>query len=391
MTNLRVGYLARNTGSVSDVELKSARDLMTSTGGNTGNLAFFRGTREMFDDEIVLIQHGADANDYRDQIDKLVIPAANFLNPDWDFGTSAQLIEGLGKECLVFGLGAQAQSENQVLTLRDGTVRFLQAAAAHAKTIFVRGQFTVEVCRRYGVRNTEPLGCPSITLNGDPSLGVSTSDRIGRPLERLYCAGASLKSENEELERGLFDMIKLLPGSTYCVQAPAELLDLADGTAQSEGTAPKVIGTLQKFLSPQTTVDAFKRDFLIAARYFSDVTCWTNHTAGHSYSVCTRIHGGIISLMGGVPTLAAGHDARIRELCEAMLIPCRPPGEIARKLSSLPEYFSSLGYDGAKFDERRAEIARTYYHHIEQCGMTPSLKLARLAGCIDSKRPTKDR
>ena len=114
----------------------------------------------------------------RDRIDRFVFPAANQLNPDWDLQALADLVEGLDKECIVMGLGAQAHHEGQDITLRPGTINFLKALSDHARTIFVRGPYTAEICAKYGVTNVEPLGCPSITLNPDPTLGRLIQSRF---------------------------------------------------------------------------------------------------------------------------------------------------------------------------------------------------------------------
>ncbi len=378
MAKSKVAYFARNTGRVSGPGL-SVSGVMDETGGNTGNLLFFRAARELFEEEVVLAGRTTAVESFADSVDKIVISAANFLNPDWDFRGLGNMIEKLGKECLVFGLGAQSQQEGEIPRLQDGTIHFLRAAAAHSRTIFVRGAYSARVCEHYGVRNVQAAGCPSVTLNGNPQLGAQIQARIGQPLARLYCAGATFKKDTQPLERNLFALINALPGSLYCVQNPEPVLALADGIYHASGGLSEFAGRAHQFLDPESDLAGFLARFARVAGYFTDVAAWLQDAASYDYSVCTRIHGAMATLMAGVPAVVAGHDARVRELCEAMAIPCRAPAEIAAHTADIPGYFQSLKFDGQAFDRRRQAIAATYAGYLRDSGLTPSARLLGLA------------
>ena len=85
---------------------------MRETGQNTGNLAFWRAGAAMIQDELVLLPWDWNGKEGRDDLDMLMIPAANHLNPEWDLGHLATAIENFAKPVMVFGLGAQAQRES---------------------------------------------------------------------------------------------------------------------------------------------------------------------------------------------------------------------------------------------------------------------------------------
>jgi Polysaccharide pyruvyl transferase len=378
VTPRHVGYLAGNAGTVPFLASANGRYLLRNTGGNTGNLAFWYAVRRMFDNPVAFIEWHPNNLYCKDVIDKLVIPAANHLNPAWDLGPLAQLIERLGKEVIIFGLGSQAERESETVELLPGSVRYLKVLSEHARTLFVRGEFTAELCSRYGVKNVEPLGCPSILINPEPGLGCFISSRWRAPVERLYCAGAAFKADTCAVETALFAHVRANPGSMYVLQDQEELIDCATGVGR-DGANREVPAKIAAILAPTLGAAELSGAFRRVARCFSSVRAWLEGAALHDHSVSTRIHGAIISLMAGVPTIVVAHDVRMRELCKLMAIPWLRQAEALEKLDSLERLFAEVEFDGPGFDSRRRVIARRYLEYLEAAGVTPSRVLHRMA------------
>jgi hypothetical protein len=384
---MRVGYLASNHGAVPAGRLStppSGAEIMRETGQNTGNLAFWRAGAALVQEPLTLLPWHWNGRDGRDEIDLLMIPAANFLNPDWDFAGLADAITAFAGPVMVFGLGAQAQLESDEVVLRPGTVRLLHALSAQCSSLFLRGPFTAGICARHGVHNVTIAGCPSITLNPSPRLGAAIEERIGRELRRLSCAGAATKDEIQPLEAALFARVCATPGSSFILQCPAELIDL---TAPGRPAEPQSLARARAFFAPDAAAAAFHADFARVATCFTDADAWIARLRqdGIDYTINTRIHGTILALMAGIPSLAIGHDARIRELCSVMAIPCLPPGAVQGELDRIPDLFTALDFDGAAFDRRRRDLARLYRNHIAAAGLTPAANLATL--CADGPAP----
>jgi hypothetical protein len=260
-------------------------------------------------------------------------------------------------------------------------VRMLQVLAAHCETLFVRGPFTAGVCARHGVTNVMIAGCPSITLNPDPRLGQRIEQRIGRPMLRISSAGAATKPENAPVERALFRLIRAHAGSSLILQCPAELIDLACGR-QPDWPADDGGAKYHNFFAPDASMAAFTTEFARVATYFRGASDWIGHLAerNYSYTVNTRIHGTILALMAGIPSVVLGHDARIRELCSVMGIPCLTASQILDGVDDIPAMFGRLEFDGDAFDARRARLARTYRDYLRRCGLSPSRNLETLCG-----------
>lgn len=53
--------------------------------------------------------------------------------------------------------------------LRPNVVRYLHTIADHSNIVGTRGEYSAEILRKIGISNVEPIGCPSLYING-PSL-----------------------------------------------------------------------------------------------------------------------------------------------------------------------------------------------------------------------------
>ena len=96
----------------------------------------------------------------KDEYDFIIIRGSTYIWEGYDLGAAADFIEYMDKPVVLFGLGAQAPSF-QNINVPKGTIRFLEAVSERAKTIGVRGQFTADQISRFGVKNLDVLGCPT--------------------------------------------------------------------------------------------------------------------------------------------------------------------------------------------------------------------------------------
>ena len=379
MTQPHIGYLATNTGQIPFSAKANGLSILQNSGFNIGNLVFWHAARKMFEDPIVPIGWNTKGGEYKNRLTHLVIPASTFLRPDADCGVIADLIEDLGQEVIIFGLGGNAISEDDKYNLQPGTIRFLKAASAHAQTIFVRGEYSAEICTRYGIKNVEVLGCPSITISPQLDLGHFIESRYKQKLERLYFAGGVLRGSIRKIEHLMFQGAKSELGWTYVLQDNAELLDLAGGLLEL-GPLSEITKRAHDFLDPSSTEEEFRANFRRIARYHTSFQGWLEDAAMHDHSICTRIHGGMVSLMAGVPTIIVGHDTRIRELCKVMAIPCIQANEFPTRVTDVARLFEEVPFDGQHFDQTRIRIARRYREYLEARDFTPSQSLVSLTG-----------
>jgi hypothetical protein len=373
---MNVGYFATNLGVIPNARAKTGIEIMKNAGKNLGNLAFWYAARRLFTDDVVLIGWGSKPQEFADDVDIFVIPAANFLNPAVDLSALADLVEGLNKPVLVFGLGAQSVDEDAIPQLQPGTVRFLKAVAARTPKIFLRGAYTKRVCEHYGVRNVQVAGCPSLFINPDKDLGSRVQNNVGK-IEKLYVASATFSSYTYPFECSLFSAAMERPGSTYVIQDPWDFLDIIDGR---EIAVDAEVEAVLAALMPNQPLHEATRKFSQVSRYFTGIPEWLEAAALHDYAVSTRIHGAIVALMAGVPSVVVGHDARVRELAAACRIPCVSGSAVRTDKFDLEEFRSSVAFDGVLFDENRAEIAGLYQQLMKEVGLAAAPFLSEITG-----------
>ncbi|WP_444888130.1 polysaccharide pyruvyl transferase family protein [Microbulbifer sp. JMSA008] len=370
MKKLRVGFLAPNIGSVAESFSMTAQQVMANTGQNTGNLAFWFSARRLFDHDVVPFRWNENPQKLRQKIDLIFIPAANFLSEQNDLSILANLIKECDLPCLIFGLGAQSESENIIPKLKSGTVDFLNEVSSRTPFIGVRGDFTEKVCRRYGVDNVKVVGCPSIFINGDRELGFRLEKRFLEPISKVVVHAACLKEQIREVEREFVRYVKLYNGK-YILQRPPELIQILNRevlTASQEEYTKK----FAKFCYPDLDYGEFLQEIRRSALYFTDANAWLAYLKTYSHAIGSRIHGTILPLSSGVPSVCITHDTRTRELSKKLMVPNLSSEEFLRVRCSLRDIFSSVKFKGDDFEDNRTTIAKDYNSIFQAVGLIRS-------------------
>jgi hypothetical protein len=369
-----VAYLAENFGSLPSGSL-SLESAMHLCGHNVGNFAFWNAARKLFDAEIRLFGFGSKIEALsRDNVDFVVIPAANFLNATANLDWLARLIRELDKPVVVVGLGAQSEREEAIPELKPGTVDFLREAAARTPYLAVRGPFSKRVCEAYGVTNVRVLGCPSLFTNPDRQLGAAIEARWSRPIDKLAIHASSIKAHVRHAERMLFGLLASHPGSSYIIQRPIELMKVARGEALSEAESTYV-DKVHAFLAPDQSRAGFDRSIRMAGVVPSSIDSWLFMLEGHSHSVGTRIHGAMLSLSAKLPTLCITHDTRTRELCEVLKVPSIECTKVSG-FSSVADMFAARSFSGEAFEDNRTALGKQYKALMNEVGLGASKYLA---------------
>ncbi|MBK6669478.1 MAG: polysaccharide pyruvyl transferase family protein [Actinobacteria bacterium] len=101
------------------------------------------------------------------RLDRSARRSARAIRRDRDpRGQRRQPAPGLGSRAcdrpvVVVGLGAQAASSGDDVSLTPGTVAYLRALSERTEVLGVRGEFSAATLARIGVSNTLVMGCPS--------------------------------------------------------------------------------------------------------------------------------------------------------------------------------------------------------------------------------------
>ena len=254
--------------------------------------------------------------------DIAILRGSNYVHGEMQWGNLAEAMERCKIPIVAFGIGAQAASYGEV-PVSAQTQRVLQVIADRSASVGCRGQFTVDVLKRLGINNAEPIGCPSLFRLNQRDLyipwGVALPRRIGftiaRGLSGMYCEDAQRTSEqqlallahlqahyelyvisqNEKAEKIYFyrayerieEARALLRGTQWGVEANPWLEELY-WRRMFFGTSPAAYEAMARFC------DLF---------------------------IGYRLHGNIIALGAGRPAIYHTYDSRTRELVEHFHIP----------------------------------------------------------------------
>lgn len=307
---------------------QSLTDSFGASGRNAGNLLIGNGLLQQLRFEKLESWRYAMTPAYvEENFDLVVIAAANFLFPGFDFTPLSSFLDKIKLPVFMVGLGAQLpSSQSEMKDILAGTWRLVQIAAERSTSIGVRGDFTAEQLRKHGINNVQVTGCPSLYTNLQPSI------RIRRPAEltRIVVNGSrnvvghsSDKEAATNVERQLLQlaMARQLP---FVLQNEQPEMQLVSGEAPEEHLPE--LKSLAAFFS--STPDALASYYQQHGKLFFSVQEWFLWIKNHDFSIGTRFHGNIAALLNGVPAVVLTHDSRTKELCDFAAIPHAPVSSI---------------------------------------------------------------
>ena len=104
--------------------------------------------------------------------------------------------------------------------------------------------------------------------------------------------------------------------------------------------------------------------------YF-DVNEWMYQLHQFDLSVGTRLHGNMLALQAGTPSIFLPHDSRTQELADIMALPTYPLEKVTRA-STIEKVVANVSFDGEFYDLSRQKLAKKDKGLINQTGLTSS-------------------
>lgn len=319
---------------------------------NTGNIIHGYAARALFQEPGKITSEPSDENisEVRSRFTHLGFVAATMLHvnriPKYinSHVQAAEFVEKLQLPVCTFGFGCQAPLGQKISDseVDPRSVRLLRAISANAKTIAVRGQFTADLCAKYGVKNVSVVGCQSLYYTGVTQWDAKPSLKIppSRPV-----ANFSLGPDERHVLR-----LMMTNNAAFIGQG-----DITDQAIRSgEITRSDFISDTGSYWLPPFLKKLFDDGDIerssyydyIAAHYhkFFTVPEWTDHIR-NNYDFCfgTRFHGNIAALLSGVPALWLIHDMRTKELCEQLGLPAIDHSAV-KDIKSITELASHCDY-----------------------------------------------
>jgi hypothetical protein len=224
---------------------------------------------------------------------------------------------------IAFGIGAQAPKKGE-LQLSEATRRVLALIADRSESIGVRGNYTADVLWQLGIRNTRIIGCPTAFRRNDPDLRIDLP-----PLDQVKSAVFTLRREvggdyAQDVERylGLQRDIILDLAQRF------DLHVMAQGEIEEKkvlwGTPAQREEGLQQLRHEgwlKGPDDPMERMY-DGRLFYSDVVAEIERfVAARDLVLGYRLHGNLMALSNGVPSVYFTYDSRTVEFADTLGIP----------------------------------------------------------------------
>ena len=266
-----------------------------------------------------------DADRYNAEYDYVFLRGSNYIHAEMDWENAEAILPHLKIPILAFGVGAQAPAKGK-LELPARGKRIWQIIGDHSTTLGVRGAYTAEMLWDMGVRNVRIVGCPTAFRNNDPMLRIDLP-----PLGEVREIGFTVRREVSKDYSP--DVAKYLTRHRDIIKAMARRFD-ARLMMQGEVEEKKLIAG-----TPEQRQEAWAhlKGNAWCAEWFFDAEIEQLYRTKLFYSDAVadyealvrrldlvlgyRLHGNLMALANGVPSVYFVYDSRTAEFCETFAIP----------------------------------------------------------------------
>lgn len=359
----------------------SAADIMTATGGNTGNVAFVFGLKQLIGNPTVRIEWHWKPESVRQHVDQIIVCCANQIGAHVDLGGWADRLATFDLPVTLVGLGAQADNFDEQPDIPIGTRRFLSVVNAlrarpERENVSVRGDFTKNTLARL---ETEAVatGCPSLLISSNPSLGRDLLARQSAlSVQRVaVAAGNPWHGPSAFLERELVRIVDQFRGA-YILQHPEIMLQLALG--ERDALTEQAVHRFLEIYPDHPTLDTLLSWYRHHAHTFIDAPNWMHFLKHFDLVVGPRYHGVALGLQAGVPGCVYTIDSRTQELCDGTGIKSISVQSL-RGMS--PKEMVTASHwteeDAMIFDKTRIKNANNFKCFLDGNNITPSAHLTK--------------
>jgi hypothetical protein len=354
---------------------------------NSGNLIHWDATNKIFDHDgetSCYFQPSKMSKDdwetfieiVNNNFDVVLISQANSLRPDADHGGLANFIEKVDVDVYLFGLGLQEDFNASLDSVLPGTKKFLEIANTKAKLFAVRGQRTADWLSKAGIHNFHVTGCPSMYVYPHKILSAI---RSFRDIPEKISRNAPLKF----LSAGHFERpILAKPELKWRAEGLCNLFkgEKADYVFQSEFRGYYHLKNTVIYDPVSNEVDdiAIRNYFFdyygITANFdkflfFTDANMWRFAASSYDVYIGDRLHGGLVSLQAGVPSVLLYNDVRVKEIADFFMLPNFDMKEIGSYSARTLLLKSLESYDVDLAVSKYINLYRDFKNLIESKGL----------------------
>ena len=296
---------------------KTEKDLhpVKLMGKNAGNCMFWESTKKIIQNQTsceLLYFRTFDENkeNYIDKIESVVLVLANNINSAsyTHLNVYHNSIKDLNCKKYLFSIGAQ----NKTLDMRKFTE---QEIVVYNKFFpcfeyaYLRGQYTYDLLKYNNVSlsNAKVLGCPSILLKPIDTDGMKEKfNKLKNKSNDELKVGINFPNYNQH--RKLYDSFTNIMNDIDVFTLVVDGINWYDFVNNNKKLKIKNADKLEKN----------KDNLKFSNNVFKLMDFFANKT---DFMLGTRIHGTVLGLCAGLPSMCIAIDSRTYELCEQMNIP----------------------------------------------------------------------
>ncbi|QFU17181.1 polysaccharide pyruvyl transferase family protein [Microvirga thermotolerans] len=296
-----------------------------------------------------------DIDRLNEEYDYVFLRGSNYVHKDMRWSQTIEVLKRLKIPVIAFGIGAQAPVKGKI-ELSEETKTVLRMMADSTTSIGVRGTYSAQVLWDIGIRNVRIVGCPTAFRRNNPNLTIQL-----QPLDKVRYVGITMRREvspayAQDIKRYLTfhrDLVKSLAQRFDVVlmaQGEVEEKKIVFGTPEQKEEAFAALRA-NKWVSDwylDETMEKLHRERL----FYSDVVAdYEDLVQQKDLVLGYRLHGNLMALSNGTPSIYFTYDSRTVEFAETFQIPSFDV--FSGKDFSLEEYWDQSLFD--KFN-------RAYHH-----------------------------
>ncbi len=291
------------------------------------------------------------------EYDYVFLRGSNYVHAEMDWVQAPDVLRRLKIPVIAFGIGAQAPVSG-TLELSEATKTVLKLIGDSTASLGVRGTYSAEVLNDLGIKNVRIIGCPTAFRNNNPNLAIRLP-----ALEQVKKAGITLRREvsktyAQDIQRYLTfhrDLVKAMADRfevTLMSQGEAEEKKLAFGTPEQKAAA---MATLEdNAWATSWYLDEQVAGLYQSRMFYSDVVAeYERLVRGLDLVLGYRLHGNLMALANGTPSIYFTYDSRTVEFADTFKIPS--VDVFAGHEFRLEDY-----WDQARFDRFNTAYAQVY-------------------------------
>lgn len=314
-------------------------------GKNTGNLVFREALQRLFDPINIPYAY----KDLVSQFDKIIITDLIWIKENVTFNYLEKMLDAYSADFIPMSIGLQSKNRDMNFHMAEETVRLLKKMQERA-ILGVRGEYTAEILQKYGIKNIQIIGCPSMYYWNNPKF------KIKAQLPEKIKGCANFKSFSHILNQTDKNFL------TYCAERDMRFIEqtgyFTEWNAQDKNYFNLIDGWMKRrAVLPYTLGE------------------WCTALNGYNFSLGGRFHGNVVALWNGMKSLFIVSDSRTTELTDFFHLPTITFSEFDAN-KPLEYYYDKADY--TNFNKHYPALFKAFRDFVKKNGLSFSEKATKL-------------